>query len=163
LKGLINFELINVPKNEKEEEKLLNNECGAEFVQTQKKFPLNSDKIIEKNNDFYISSFDGDGDRLILSYYKKNKFNLIDGDKITSLIGMFFSYILKKLKLEKEISLGVVQTAYANGNSTNFLNKFIKKENIALVATGVKFLHHQAKGKFQSFKSKNMILVFILK
>jgi hypothetical protein len=50
---------------------------------------------------------------------------------------MYFHKLLKNLNLENDITLGVVQTAYANGNSTKFLKSFLKSENIALVATGI--------------------------
>jgi phosphomannomutase len=41
---------------------------------------------VKNNSEFCVSSFDGDGDRLILSFYKNDVFHLIDGDKITTLL-----------------------------------------------------------------------------
>jgi phosphomannomutase len=82
---------------------------------------------------------------------------MLDGDKIASLLALFISTELNHvLNQERKIylnstdnsnnnenfSMGVVQTAYANGASTNFL----KKNSIAtsIAKTGVKYLHHKA-------------------
>jgi phosphoacetylglucosamine mutase len=93
-------------------------------------------------------SFDGDGDRLVFHYVDRrnttnmattnntktqtqltSKFCLLDGDKIAVLMGQF---IRRELDLVENamrefdssyepIKFGVVQTAYANGNSTAYL------------------------------------------
>lgn len=41
------------------------------------------------------------------------------------------------------INLGLVQTAYANGSSTEYIREALGVE-VACVATGVKHLHHRA-------------------
>jgi len=48
---------------------------------------------------------------------------LLDGDKIASLCAMFIMDLVKSAGVE--IKVGVVQTAYANGNSTSYLSKVL--------------------------------------
>jgi hypothetical protein len=48
---------------------------------------------------------------------------LLDGDKIASLSAMFIMDLVKAAGVE--IKVGVVQTAYANGNSTSYLTKVL--------------------------------------
>eukprot|EP01080_Neovahlkampfia_damariscottae_P011298 gene11298-4109_t len=122
------FELLNDDISRTEN---LNKNCGAEHVQKEKKKPLNFKNC--------VASFDGDGDRIVYSY-EKDQFILIDGDKISSLITLFFSKYLPK---DSGLSVGVVQTAYANGASTKFLKSYI--DNCPIVPTGVKHLHHKSK------------------
>ena len=68
-------------------------------------------------------------------------FNVQDGDRISSLTAAF----LKKLISQAGISLniGVVQTAYANGSSTKFIESAVGVP-VAFTKTGVKHLHHKA-------------------
>ncbi len=120
----------------------LNKNCGAEYVQKQKKAPLNFDAKLSP----YMVSVDGDADRVVYFYVDKNKgdFHLIDGDKIATLMARFIDEHLSASGLD--LGLGVVQTAYANGASTQYLKQNVKQpENVCCVATGVKHLHHRAK------------------
>jgi len=48
---------------------------------------------------------------------------LLDGDKIATLCAMFVMDLVKAAGVE--IKVGVVQTAYANGNSTSYLSKVL--------------------------------------
>ena len=48
---------------------------------------------------------------------------LLDGDKIASLFAMFIMDLVKAAGVE--IKVGIVQTAYANGNSTSYLSKVL--------------------------------------
>ena len=48
---------------------------------------------------------------------------LLDGDKIASLSAMFIMDLVKAAGIE--LKVGVVQTAYANGNSTSYLSKVL--------------------------------------
>lgn len=67
----------------------LNEDCGAEFVHKDQKFPTHfedSDKFKGKK----CASFDGDADRLIHFYRDENdKLVIIDGDKQFVFISMY--------------------------------------------------------------------------
>lgn len=95
---------------------------------------------------------DGDADRLVYFYVPSNscsKIELVDGDKILSLFAIFIKEQLSSLNEggENTISsyqahLGVVQTAYANGASTDYLKKLGLE--VVFTPTGVKYLHEKA-------------------
>ncbi|XP_062345823.1 phosphoacetylglucosamine mutase isoform X1 [Cinclus cinclus] len=116
----------------------LNHLCGADFVKVHQKPPGGLDM---KPNE-RCCSFDGDADRIVY-YYKDTSghFHLIDGDKIATLISIFLKELLAKVK--QNFTLAVVQTAYANGNSTRYLQETLKVP-VHCVKTGVKHLHHKA-------------------
>jgi len=124
----------------------LNDLCGAEFVQKEKKFPRNFDSIPQFAK---CASFDGDADRLVYLYFlkvlitrksyknKENKLILIDGDRLIVLFCCVIKDILAKIygKWLIPFKLGIVQTAYANSGSTRhiiehleviFLHKMLK-------------------------------------
>jgi phosphoacetylglucosamine mutase len=48
----------------------------------------------------------------------------LDGDKIAGLAAHFIANLLDEAGIES-IKVGVVQTAYANGSSTNYLTKVL--------------------------------------
>jgi phosphoacetylglucosamine mutase len=52
-----------------------------------------------------------------------NSVRLLDGDKIATLCAMFIMDLVKSAGIE--LKVGVVQTAYANGNSTAYLTKVL--------------------------------------
>lgn len=117
---------------------VLNDKCGADYVKLHQCSP--NGVTLEQGKRY--ASLDGDADRVVYFFEDNGKFRLLDGDKISSLVA---SYIQEQLLLaDLKLSLGVVQTAYANGSSTEFL---CNKMNIpvACVSTGVKHLHHKAK------------------
>ena len=69
-------------------------------------------------------SLDGDADRLMYYYVNTDGFvRLLDGDTIASLCAMFIMDLVKAAGVE--IKVGVVQTAYANGNSTSYLTNVL--------------------------------------
>lgn len=76
--------------------------------------------------------------------------DLVDGDKMLSLFALFIKEQLNVLKdNENETpcdpyrpSLGIVQTAYANGASTSYLKNL--GLDIFITPTGVKYLHEKA-------------------
>ncbi|KAL3238590.1 phosphoacetylglucosamine mutase PCM1 [Nakaseomyces bracarensis] len=118
----------------------LNYGCGADFVKTNQKLP----ESINANPETLYCSFDGDADRVVFYYVDGgNKFHLLDGDKISTLFAYFLNNLLKESKLTDKLKLGVVQTAYANGSSTNYLNNTLKIP-VSIAKTGVKHLHHEA-------------------
>ncbi|XP_072907817.1 phosphoacetylglucosamine mutase [Hemitrygon akajei] len=116
----------------------LNYLCGADFVKVQQKPPQGLDM---KTNE-RCCSFDGDADRIVYYYTdESNHFHLLDGDKIATLITTFLKELLAKADLDLQIA--VVQTAYANGSSTRYIEE-VMKVPVHCVNTGVKFLHHKA-------------------
>lgn len=71
----------------------------------------------------------------------KGEFQLLDGDKIAGLVAGFVRELFEGEGLEAEV--GVVQTAYANGASTEHLTNVLKVP-VTCTKTGVKHLHHAA-------------------
>ena len=121
---------------------LLNFDCGADYVKTNQKLPKN---ILQEAKGQLCASMDGDADRLIC-YYLDNDgvFNMLDGDKMSSLIAWFLQKSLEKIDSKKlKLKIGVVQTAYANGASTDYIEDKLKVP-VACTPTGVKYLHHAA-------------------
>ncbi|WZZ38557.1 hypothetical protein YC2023_034816 [Brassica napus] len=119
---------------------VLNESVGADFVQKEKVVPLGFGV-----NDVGVRcvSFDGDADRLVYFYVSsgEKKIELLDGDKILSLFALFVKEQLNVLD-DGCCRLGVVQTAYANGASTDYL-KGLGLE-VVFAKTGVKHLHEKA-------------------
>lgn len=68
---------------------------------------------------------DGDADRIVYYYMdSSNKFHLLDGDRIGILIAEYLKELLNEIGLD--LKLGLVQTAYANGASTEYIkNKLV--------------------------------------
>ncbi|XP_068198392.1 phosphoacetylglucosamine mutase isoform X2 [Antennarius striatus] len=116
----------------------LNHQCGADFVKTQQKAPTG----ITINPGERGCSFDGDADRLVYYYMdSEGQFHLLDGDKIATLICTFLKELFTQVGLNLKVA--VVQTAYANGSSTNYLEDTMKVI-VRCTKTGVKHLHHAA-------------------
>uniref|UniRef100_A0A0M3I418 Phosphoacetylglucosamine mutase n=1 Tax=Ascaris lumbricoides TaxID=6252 RepID=A0A0M3I418_ASCLU len=132
--GILNVVLIN-------EKGPLNEKCGADFVKIAQTFPNGFEKIEVLQR---CASFDGDADRLVYFYRNTNgNFVLLDGDKIAVLIAKYLHEQLVGAGLDKKLSLVVVQTGYANGNSTKYIREKMGLE-VKMVPTGVKHLHHEA-------------------
>ncbi|CAL8316651.1 unnamed protein product [Merluccius merluccius] len=116
----------------------LNHQCGADFVKVQQKSP----KGIDMKAGDRCCSFDGDGDRIVYYYSDaEGHFHLLDGDKIATLISTFLKELLTQAGLD--LNMAVVQTAYANGSSTRYLQDTMKLI-VKCTKTGVKHLHHVA-------------------
>ena len=64
---------------------------------------------------------------------------MIDGDKQFALIMNYIKGLLKLIGVEDQLSNILVQTAFCNSRSTNYLNE--QGINTQLVKTGVKFAH----------------------
>lgn len=80
---------------------MLNEECGAEFVHKDQKFPTHIDDSSFRGKK--CASFDGDADRLMLFYRdESDKLVLIDGDKQFVLISMYIKGLLEKLGITDE-------------------------------------------------------------
>ncbi|XP_078445810.1 phosphoglucosamine mutase-like protein [Wolffia australiana] len=142
---------IHVRNCGEEGEGLLNEGVGADFVQKEKTIPHG---FTAQDTGKRCASLDGDADRIVYFTIRandENKVDLVDGDKILSLFALFISEHLaiiadaddeKEDKKTKKKTLGVVQTAYANGASTEFLREM--GVAVALAPTGVKHLHAMA-------------------
>lgn len=116
----------------------LNVNCGADYVKTNQKEPIGS-----KLNGKLGASFDGDADRIVFYFTNENgEFHLLDGDRIAILLADFIYGLVSKLNVDN-IDIGIVQTAYANGASTDYITKELKLP-VVCTNTGVKHLHHAA-------------------
>uniref|UniRef100_A0A8C0XEM4 phosphoacetylglucosamine mutase n=1 Tax=Castor canadensis TaxID=51338 RepID=A0A8C0XEM4_CASCN len=99
----------------------LNHLCGADFVKSHQKPPQGMEVKFNER----CCSFDGDADRIVYYYCDADgHFHLIDGDKIATLISSFLKELL--LEIGESLNLCVVQTAYANGSSTQYLEEVMK-------------------------------------
>jgi phosphoacetylglucosamine mutase len=137
-----NFHLVNAPGTGP-----LNQLCGSEHVQKTKQPPI----VYSKNNANntaktipadYCCSLDGDADRIVFYYTTchEDKLVLLDGDKMACLVAGFVQDQLAAWHGTCVLpTLGVVQTAYANGASTKYLSV-----PVVLAKTGVKFVHAAA-------------------
>jgi len=113
----------------------LNDKCGADHV----KLMQNAPQGIDYNEGEHCYSMDGDADRVVFFYQSEYTFHMLDGDKISCLYGMFVQKMLTEADVQ--LSLGVVQTAYANGSSTSYLKSL--GIPTSCVPTGVKHLHRR--------------------
>ncbi|RUS20213.1 hypothetical protein BC937DRAFT_86171 [Endogone sp. FLAS-F59071] len=130
---------VNLVNDKIELDGVLNLNCGADYVKTQQRAPPGSPLQPGDRG----ASLDGDADRLVYYYIDTDgTFRLLDGDKIAGLAAMFIMDLVQAAGLEN-INVGVVQTAYANGNSTAYLTKVLVIP-VSCVSTGVKHLHHEA-------------------
>ncbi|KAI9757932.1 MAG: hypothetical protein M4579_003268 [Chaenotheca gracillima] len=131
---------IKVVNDQIEHPERLNHQCGADYVKTQQRPPPSS----QVGPMARCASLDGDADRIIFYFVgEDNAFHLLDGDKISTLAASFLGELAKVAGLSEQLRVGVVQTAYANGSSTSYINKSL---NLPVVCTntGVKYLHHAA-------------------
>ena len=135
----VQFQLVNGDFNSPDQ---LNYDCGADFVKTTQGLPKNVEN--PQPNKLY-ASFDGDADRLICYYQTETgTFRLLDGDKMATLIALYFQTLFKDIDSAKlKLNVGVVQTAYANGSSTKYVEQVLKLP-LSCTSTGVKHLHHEA-------------------
>ncbi|KAF2748058.1 Phosphoacetylglucosamine mutase [Sporormia fimetaria CBS 119925] len=118
----------------------LNVDCGADYVKTNQRPPPSS----KAGPNDRCCSLDGDADRVV--YYFKdssNTFRLLDGDRIATLVASFLGDLVRQAGLADKITIGVVQTAYANGAATKYVEQHLKL-NVECTPTGVKYLHHAA-------------------
>lgn len=106
---------------------VLNQKCGADHVKSTLSPPSSYQSSMS-----FGASLDGDADRLIMWYNNGSAFKVLDGDKLSVLFADHF-------KSNCKLKTAVVQTPYANGASTEYL----QNNNIKCVyaCTGVKNLH----------------------
>ncbi|XP_049880653.1 phosphoacetylglucosamine mutase [Pectinophora gossypiella] len=117
----------------------LNLNCGADFVKVSQKPPVGVEHVPFQR----VASLDGDGDRIVYYYLDdNNRMHMLDGDRIATLLASYITELLKSCAAPS-LALGLVQTAYANGASTNYITQQLKVP-VTCVKTGVKHLHHAA-------------------
>lgn len=122
---------------------ILNHLCGSDYVQKERLLPSNMQAL---TSDDSACAIDGDADRIVFFYRRQTgkEVALLDGDKIAALVAGLFKDLVGKLPENlAQSSVGVVQTAYANGSSTKYLTDVIKC-NVVITPTGVKHLHKAA-------------------
>lgn len=101
----------------------INHQCGADFVKVSQQCPIGLPADLPAYT--RCVSVDGDADRVVYFFTdENNQFNLLDGDRIATLIAGYLMELLEKCGVE--LSIGIVQTAYANGASTDYIqNKLV--------------------------------------
>jgi phosphoacetylglucosamine mutase len=122
----------------------LNHRVGADFVQKEQAPP---EGLADCAAGQPCCSLDGDADRLVyFSRGHQGQFQLLDGDKIAALLAIFVRDCLAGLPsgVTDGLRIGVVQTAYANGASTSYIQQQLGLQT-PCTATGVKHLHEAAK------------------
>ncbi|KAL4232056.1 Phosphoglucomutase-3 [Mactra antiquata] len=118
----------------------LNYMCGADYVKVNQCSPNG----INLTPGMKCASYDGDADRIVYFFMgADNKFHLMDGDRIATLVAGYLKNLVKETGLT--LNLGLVQTAYANGSSTKYITDKLQVP-VACAATGVKHLHAMAVG-----------------
>jgi len=133
LQGVLKVDIVNSGEGE------LNSGCGADFVKVNQGAPQG---LTMSQGTRYVS-VDGDADRVLYYYQSSQGFRLLDGDRLATLIAGHLKQLLAQSGLTDSIKLGLVQTAYANGSSTDFISSKLGVP-VACVPTGVKHLHHKA-------------------
>ncbi|EIE18707.1 intramolecular transferase [Coccomyxa subellipsoidea C-169] len=122
----------------------LNDCCGADFLQKERRLPAGFQDVPEGAR---CASLDGDADRLV--YFQRrgaaDEVHLFDGDRIAVLAALLVMDLLRSLITAEQPppTVGIVQTAYANGASTAYIEEKLKCE-VRVTPTGVKHLHAAA-------------------
>jgi len=85
---------------------------------------MTSAKGVPTGGEVRSVSVDGDADRLIY-YYTDNqgRFHILDGDRIAILLAAYLMELLQISGLK--LNIGLVQTAYANGASTEYISRVL--------------------------------------
>ena len=137
---------------------LLNENCGSEHVQKQRVPPHWYESDVVDLPKPYCASIDGDSDRIVF-FAERTTGNgcngdliLLDGDKIACLICLFVQEELSQLtaavessdQIAAKLSVGIVQTAYANGASTEYMKRVLGESRVKIAKTGVKHVHAAA-------------------
>eukprot|EP01057_Protomagalhaensia_wolfi_P003109 Protomagalhaensia_wolfi_Nauph_80__3108@NODE_317_length_2800_cov_20_693227_g239_i0_p1_GENE_NODE_317_length_2800_cov_20_693227_g239_i0NODE_317_length_2800_cov_20_693227_g239_i0_p1_ORF_typecomplete_len569_score104_46PGM_PMM_I/PF02878_16/1_9e10PGM_PMM_I/PF02878_16/1_3e10PGM_PMM_III/PF02880_16/9_3e11PGM_PMM_IV/PF00408_20/2e08PGM_PMM_II/PF02879_16/0_0019DUF2520/PF10728_9/0_27DUF2520/PF10728_9/1e04DUF4357/PF14267_6/0_34_NODE_317_length_2800_cov_20_693227_g239_i02061912 len=132
----------------------LNDHCGAEHVQKQRELPRGAEELPPGAHCF---AMDGDADRVVFFITPKGDqpFKLLDGDRLTALATAAFLKLWNSLvplisKDAPPLTVGVIQTAYANGGASKFLQSLAQSVKtplqmaVRIAKTGVKNIHKLA-------------------
>eukprot|EP00793_Prasinoderma_coloniale_P004614 PRCOL_00000375-RA len=121
---------------------VLNERCGADFVQKERSWPESFCAAEDAGR--AIASVDGDADRLVYIWAPAGgNVRLLDGDKIAALAARHLGALINDALGSGAARVGVVQTAYANGASTDYIRNKLGVD-VAVAKTGVKHLHPAA-------------------
>ncbi|KAI5795436.1 N-acetylglucosamine-phosphate mutase-like protein [Peziza echinospora] len=130
---------VKITNDDVDDPSKLNHNCGADYVKTQQRIPPGTQTQALAR----YASLDGDADRLMYFFVDTDgTFHMLDGDKIATLAASFIGDLAKTAGLT-DLRIGVVQTAYANGASTAYIQKSLNLPTVC-TPTGVKYLHHAA-------------------
>lgn len=130
----------------------LNDCCGADYAKSagrpsaeMRSWHLQED--VGCPDDVHYYCFDGDADRLVAFLHRRaeDSWTLLDGDRISILYAMLLHELVGG-EVMGQMDVGVVQTAYANGASTDFLRDGLHMTTY-VAATGVKNLHPVARAR----------------
>lgn len=121
----------------------LNHQCGADFVEKTRSFPVNLPETVNEMDICF--SLDGDADRVVAFTKKNGKFELLNGDKIAVLLAAYIDRFVDGGLVGTEKTMAIVQTAYANGASTDYIKNNLKGFDVVCTLTGVQHLHEEAK------------------
>lgn len=115
-------------------DELLNEECGAAYVQLDQKLPRDWDP--KKHANKKCVSIDGDADRQIYFYANENsEMTIIDGDKQFAFIIEYIRSLMDKCGVLDKVSHIMIQTAYRNQRTEEYLKE--KGIDNQLAKTGV--------------------------
>lgn len=105
----------------------INHECGADYVKVHQSMPVGLPDDMEPFT--RCVAVDGDADRVVYFFVDaNNQFNLLDGDRIATLVAGYLMGLLQQCAVK--VSIGIVQTAYANGASTDYIeHKLVSGES----------------------------------
>jgi len=132
---------IRVVNDNIDQPEKLNEKVGADYVKTEESVPAHG---FDGQSFDRWASFDGDADRIVYYFNSDGPvFNILDGDRIAILAASFIGDLIQKSGLSEKIKVSVVQTAYANGASTAYIEQVLKLK-VECTSTGVKHLHHAA-------------------
>jgi phosphoacetylglucosamine mutase len=123
----LKFAILN---NDTSNSEKLNADCGADFVKINQKEPFDLQVGAR------ACSLDGDADRIVFYYKDSTGFKLLDGDKIATLAASYILHLLRTSNARKDngsqLTIGVIQTAYANGSSTKYIREtLVRPPNLA--------------------------------
>jgi len=122
---------------------VLNSGCGSDHVHTRKMLPA---EMGAPDFGRRCASVDGDADRVVFFQpdAQTGAVSVFDGDKIACLAALLVKELVAELPSQQEgFTIGVVQTAYANGASTKYIRESLAVPT-AIAKTGVKYVHAEA-------------------
>nr|CCC49438.1 putative N-acetylglucosamine-phosphate mutase, fragment [Trypanosoma vivax Y486] len=150
LEAFLSYFDVTILNDEVTTSDALNNKCGADHTQktrqpsdTMRQWALANRSNKKDNEEVHYYSLDGDADRVVAFFHddkeEKDQWHLLDGDGISILYALALRHWIGEEAL-KLLDVGVVQTAYANGASTNFIKRQLGL-CVHFSPTGVKNLH----------------------